>query len=179
MEQSCNIFDDKEICVLTGHNLLSKHDLQSKIIEYGGSVVQHPGTYLEDHKIVLSLYHNAYLSVLFSGASTYCVISCDKNNIRVKNLIQLNKYNVLKTDWIVECIEKKKLIKWSPPYFLAMTAETAEKMSSSYDPYGDSYTKPMNLEFLKQIMKSANVSKKYFSERWFSMETISLYFSIR
>lgn len=31
------------MCVLTGHQLLSKSELESKIVENGGLTVQHPG----------------------------------------------------------------------------------------------------------------------------------------
>lgn len=71
--------------------------------------------------------------------------------------MQLDKYNVLKTDWILECIEKKTYIDWSPEHFHAMAPETAEKISEQYDQYGDSYDKPIRLDRLKELMKSADV----------------------
>lgn len=128
-EISSNIFKDLELCILTGHQLLSKSELESKVVENGGLIVQHP------------------------GASTYCVIAADKNSIRARNVIELNKYNVVKTAWIIECIEKHKLVKLCPHHFLAMTPETSEKVSEAYDEYGDSYGTRITIDRLKELMQ--------------------------
>lgn len=40
------LLKNHELCVLSGEdNFISKSELETKIIQYGGSVVQNPGTY--------------------------------------------------------------------------------------------------------------------------------------
>lgn len=38
-----NMFEDKEFCVLNNSETMSKSDIEKKILEYGGRVVQNPG----------------------------------------------------------------------------------------------------------------------------------------
>lgn len=38
-----NMFEDKEFCVLNDSETMSKSDIEKKILEYGGRVVQNPG----------------------------------------------------------------------------------------------------------------------------------------
>lgn len=37
------LLSSKEFCVITGFNDVSKHDVERKINEYGGNLVQNPG----------------------------------------------------------------------------------------------------------------------------------------
>jgi len=38
-----NMFEDKEFCVLNDSETLTKGEIEKKILEYGGRVVQNPG----------------------------------------------------------------------------------------------------------------------------------------
>lgn len=38
-----NMFEDKEFCVLNDCEMMSKNEIEKKIHEYGGRVVQNPG----------------------------------------------------------------------------------------------------------------------------------------
>lgn len=38
-----NMFEDKEFCILNDSETLSKSEIEKKILEYGGQVVQNPG----------------------------------------------------------------------------------------------------------------------------------------
>lgn len=38
-----NMFEDKEFCVLNDYETMSKNEIEKKIHEYGGRVVQNPG----------------------------------------------------------------------------------------------------------------------------------------
>lgn len=38
-----NMFEEKEFCVLNDSETLSKSEIEKKILEYGGQVVQNPG----------------------------------------------------------------------------------------------------------------------------------------
>lgn len=43
IELSSSIFGEREFCVITGHETLSKSELETRIIQNGGLIVQHPG----------------------------------------------------------------------------------------------------------------------------------------
>ena len=47
----------------------------------------------------------------FAGGDTYCVVA-DKINIKVKNLVAKDKYDVVKADWLIRCVEQKTFIPW-------------------------------------------------------------------
>ena len=57
------IFQDREFCVVNGPSSHPKAALETKIAEYGGDIVQNP------------------------GSETYCVLA-DKINLKVKNIIR-------------------------------------------------------------------------------------------
>jgi len=38
-----NMFEDKEFCILNDSETLNKSEIEKKILEYGGRVVQNPG----------------------------------------------------------------------------------------------------------------------------------------
>ena len=46
------MFADHEFCVVNGPSDYSKATLEEKIVEYGGSIVQHPGT----HIFIVNIY---------------------------------------------------------------------------------------------------------------------------
>lgn len=92
----------------------------------------------------------------FKGATTFCIIANEKT-VRVSNIIKLNKYNVVKPSWLLECIENNVLREWCPNDFLAMAPSTAEEVNKEFDSYGDSYTKPLDESHLKKLMNSMKV----------------------
>lgn len=101
----------------------------------------------------MNKYEHQTVSIRFPGASMYCVLSSDTKNIRVKNVIELKKYNVVKTDWVMECIDKKKLVRWCPRHFLATNPETEKRISEQYDEFGDSYYSKISIDRLKELMQ--------------------------
>lgn len=72
-------------------------------------------------------------------------------------MIKLNKYNVIKTSWLLECIDTNMLKEWIPNDFLALAPEMAEKMSDEYDENGDNYTELLKLDNLKRILNNVKV----------------------
>lgn len=98
---------------------------------------------------------------LVTGPATYCVLA-SKKNIRVSNIICTNKYDVVKTDWLVECIDNNSYRKWRPDDFLFVTPLTAEQLTKEYDCYGDSYTEPIDASRLKFILDSMKIDVGYF-----------------
>uniref|UniRef100_A0A8D0E747 DNA ligase n=1 Tax=Salvator merianae TaxID=96440 RepID=A0A8D0E747_SALMN len=130
-----SIFEDVEFCVMTGTRSYSKNELESKIAEYGGSVVQNP------------------------GSDTYCVIA-GTENIRVKNLISSDKHDVVKAEWLLQCFEAKRFVPWQPGFMIHMSPETKQHFAYEYDAYGDSYTSDTDITQLKEVFLRINDLQK-------------------
>lgn len=121
-----NIFEDVEFCVMSGTDSHPKPDLESRIAEFGGYIVQNP------------------------GPDTYCVIA-GSQNIRVKNIISLNEHDVVKPVWLLECFRTKSCVPWQPRFMIHMCPSTKEHFASKYDCYGDSYFVDTDLSQLKEV----------------------------
>lgn len=47
-----NMFEDKEFCVISDCETMSKSEIEKKIYEYGGQVVQNPGSKMNNIPIL-------------------------------------------------------------------------------------------------------------------------------
>jgi DNA ligase-4 len=113
--KTCELFADKEFCVMvTSGKVMSKSDVEKKIVEFGGAVVQNP------------------------GAETYCIVA-DKTSLKVRNVIARGSYDVVRVEWLLRCIDQRRLVKWVPSDMIFTTDRTANDFSSDYDRYGDSF----------------------------------------
>ncbi|GAB6026089.1 DNA ligase (ATP) [Chamberlinius hualienensis] len=126
--QISKLFEGKEFCVINGLNK-SKPDLEKLIVEYGGSLVQNP------------------------GVKTFSVIA-DQRSLRVANLIKANLYDIVKSSWLLNCLQENRLLTRLPSNFMHMSAETASLLSETFDRFGDSYTQPVDTITLKEIFAS-------------------------
>ncbi|XP_062480714.1 DNA ligase 4 [Pezoporus occidentalis] len=129
-----NVFEDVEFCVMTGTESHSKPKLESRIAEWGGSVVQNP------------------------GPETYCVI-VGAENVRVKNIIASNKYDVVRAEWLLQCFQAKMLVPWQPAVMIHMSPDTKEHFAREYDCYGDSYTADTDVTQLKEVFSRMKDNK--------------------
>lgn len=121
-----NTFEDVEFCVMNGIDSHPKLDLENKIAELGGYIVQNP------------------------GPDTYCVIA-GSENIRVKNIISSNKHDVVKPEWLLECFKTKSCVPWQPRFMIHMCPSTKQHFAREYDCYGDSYFVDTDLNQLKEV----------------------------
>lgn len=121
-----NIFEDVEFCVMNGINSHPKPDLENRIAEFGGYIVQNP------------------------GPDTYCVIA-GSENIRVKNIISSNKHDVVRPEWLLECFKTKSFVPWQPRFMIHMCPSTKQHFAREYDCYGDSYFVDTDLNQLKEV----------------------------
>lgn len=128
-EAKTNIFQNKEICIFTGNEEQGKTDLELKILENGGNIVQ------------------------IDGPSTFCVIVGDITTA-VDILSRNNPRDIVRVEWLLKCLNKNKLIRWKPDDMINMSQKTKQKFAYSYDKYGDSYTKPVTKEKLIKIMEN-------------------------
>ncbi|XP_020670483.3 DNA ligase 4 isoform X1 [Pogona vitticeps] len=126
-----NMFEDIEFCVMTGAENYTKCELESKIVECGGSIVQNP------------------------GVDTYCVVA-GTENVRVKNIISSNKYDVVRVEWLLQCFQTKAFVPWQPACMIHMSPETKEYFACVYDCYGDSYTVDTDMVQLKEVFSRMN-----------------------
>ncbi|XP_075056093.1 DNA ligase 4 [Mixophyes fleayi] len=126
ISKQSTMFEDVEFCVMSGTGEHPKADLESMIASCGGVVVQNP------------------------GQDTYCVI-VGATNVRVKNIISSNKYDVVRAPWLLECFEMKTFVPWQPHHMIHMCPSTKERFAYEYDRYGDSYVTDTNASELKDL----------------------------
>ncbi|KAK1167955.1 DNA ligase 4 [Acipenser oxyrinchus oxyrinchus] len=126
-----DIFEDVEFCVISGNEEHSKAELEKGIAECGGVVVQNP------------------------GKETYCIIA-GIENMRVKNLISANQYDVVQINWLLECLKRKECMPWQPSHMIHMSPSTKQHFAKEYDCFGDSYYADTDKEQLKEIFRRIN-----------------------
>ncbi|XP_076100664.1 DNA ligase 4-like isoform X2 [Mytilus galloprovincialis] len=121
----------KEFCVVNGSSSFSKPEAEKKIIEYGGTIVQNP------------------------GSSTFCVLA-EKVALRVTNLIKRDMYDIVKLEWFHRCIEGGTWVPWSPGDMIHTSPKTQKSFQVDYDQFGDSYTEDTTAEQLKNVFDRVN-----------------------
>lgn len=124
------IFSDKDVCVLTGSRDVSKKQLEIKIHENGGNIVQNP------------------------VQGVFCVVAGDRNNVRVRNVSFQGKYDLVTVEWLLKCIESCDLVPWTPNDLISMSPDTSKQIALLYDSYGDSFTQPSTLDSLENCLKN-------------------------
>lgn len=111
---------------MSGTSSHPKPDLENRIAELGGYIVQNP------------------------GPDTYCVIA-GSENIRVKNIISSDKHDVVKPEWLLECFRTRSCVPWQPRFMIHMCPSTKQHFAQEYDQYGDSYFVDTDLHQLKEV----------------------------
>ncbi|XP_006846744.1 PREDICTED: DNA ligase 4 [Chrysochloris asiatica] len=139
-----NVFEDMEFCVMSGTDSHSKSDLESRISEFGGYIVQNP------------------------GPDTACIIA-GSENIRVRNIISTNKHDVVKPDWLLECFKTKSCVPWQPCFMVHVCPSTKQQFALEYDCYGDSYFVDTDLNQLKEVFSRIKCSNEQTSEEMTSV----------
>ncbi|KAJ8019961.1 DNA ligase 4 [Holothuria leucospilota] len=128
VQKVSEVLADKEICVINGPPGKGKPELEKIVIEMGGQIVQNP------------------------GQETLCVIA-DKVNLRLRNIIRSDVYDVVKASWLLECKESKKHLPWLPAHMIHTSPQTKAKFAEDYDKYGDSFTKDVTPEKLEEVFQ--------------------------
>ncbi|XP_046858902.1 DNA ligase 4-like isoform X2 [Xenia sp. Carnegie-2017] len=164
VEEKSRIFEGKEFYIVNGPPDCGKVELEGKILENGGKVVQNP------------------------GKDTHCVIA-HKSNVRVTNIIKQTIYDIVNASWLLESLERKQMVPWLPCHMIHMSSKTIEKFSLEYDENGDSFTKDLNVETLKEIFKKLDERQNVVKltrndiieveERYITNSTLGLFRSYR
>lgn len=129
VKKEAESFAGHEFCVVNGPEKQTKEALEKAIAALGGTLVQN------------------------AGKSTYCVVA-DHLNLKVNNYVSSGKYDVVKAEWLLRCIEQKQLLSWSPRDMLSMTPKTKVELDELFDEYGDAYFSEVDVE---ELMKTFDV----------------------
>lgn len=86
------------------------------------------------------------------GRDTYCVVA-GVENMRVKNLISSDQHDVVRVDWLAECLAAREVIPWLPRHMIHMTPSTREHFAKQYDSYGDSYFADTDERQLREVFE--------------------------
>ncbi|XP_052777625.1 DNA ligase 4-like [Mya arenaria] len=135
VKQVSKLLEGKELCVINGPSGLNKQQLETKIVECGGTVIQNP------------------------GAETYCVI-VEKVNFRVSSMIKSNRYDIVRAEWLIRCFDANTLKPWSPDDMVHATGATKRLFDRDYDDFGDSYVEDTTPERLQSVMAKIDVKSK-------------------
>ncbi|KAJ3391874.1 DNA ligase (ATP) [Entophlyctis sp. JEL0112] len=142
--QADGIFKDLEVCVIPGavvnvDGLCLKHDLEREILKYGGSCVQNP-------------------------RDTTSFVIADRPILKVANLMKekIDKrtgrperlFDIVKSDWILGCIDGKERLPLEPRYMLFSTEKTKRHFKTVNDKFGDSFTRDVTVESLEQLFEN-------------------------
>ncbi|XP_071535419.1 DNA ligase 4 [Panulirus ornatus] len=123
------IFSGLEMCVMGNSEDHTKQELETLVVEHGGSFTQHP------------------------GQNTHCIVT-DTISVRVKNYVLSSKHNIVRPSWIISCTESGCLLPWCPLDVIHLQDKEQEYMRDLFDEFGDSYTEPTDEKSLKRIMDS-------------------------
>ena len=105
---------------------MSKSQLELQIKEHGGTITQ-------------------------SSSTPFVTVIGDRNVVKVASIIQYNKADIVKPDWIFECIGQKRLLTLEPRDLFFGRPESMERARQNVDEYGDSYYREVDVPILKQI----------------------------
>ncbi|KAI8981907.1 ATP dependent DNA ligase domain-containing protein [Mycotypha africana] len=159
VEVEGNIFNDKVFYVITGTKQnenesggYTKYDLCKKIRAFGG-------------RFILKATPDA---MLIAGIK----------NREVQGYIEIRRtQDIVKPSYIIECIEKKRLLPLEPKHMLYISPRTKEEFSRTRDEYGDSYATKIREGELQEIMNRMDEKDMDDSvSRNLALETIHRYF---
>jgi DNA ligase-4 len=105
---------------------IKRQDLLANIQKYGGIIVANP---IEE-----------------------TIIVADKATVKVQNYINGKKYDVMKTNYLLNCFEKRIRLEYNKKNFLYTTEATAKVILDLTDEYGDSYCNDITAQELKELV---------------------------
>ncbi|OUM65359.1 hypothetical protein PIROE2DRAFT_7658 [Piromyces sp. E2] len=152
IDKKDSLFNNFEFCVMPGINNEKQHDLTKQkleilIVEHGGKIIQNP------------------------HSTTTKYVIADKITLKVKNIINTKIHDVIKSQWVLDCIEKKELLEFSSRYTIFLSQKTITDLKKNMDLYGDVYTEEYSPENFKDLMQEMDKNetfnkllKKYNSE---------------
>ncbi|XP_014680944.1 PREDICTED: DNA ligase 4-like [Priapulus caudatus] len=135
LKKLSELLQGREICVVNGPPSHSKQTLEKMAVEHGATIVQHP------------------------GERTWCVVT-DKVNLRVRNMIEHDDYDVVRASWLIRCVERNTFTEWSPADMLHASPATTRHFADGFDASGDSYTTDTTPSQLKTALMAVSDEAK-------------------
>ncbi|CAO3611470.1 unnamed protein product [Cunninghamella echinulata] len=151
-----SLFEDKKFYVINGQdNNMTKQALEVVIKENGGEFIQR------------------------HDSSTYVIAG--KKNIRVESIIFQKSNDIIYPTWILDCVQKNKLLPLAPKYMLFTTVKTEQEFNTIMDEFGDSYVDNATEESLKEIWDRIPISNhpkaiEYMQDKYFQTGIPGMFF---
>ncbi|KAI8919640.1 hypothetical protein BC831DRAFT_480987 [Entophlyctis helioformis] len=136
---------------LTGSVLISSPVATAADLPLSGQVMQTAD--VTKHSLEAAISGHGGVCVQNALSSTGMIVS-DYIDARVKNLINSNRYDVVKAKYILDCIAANQTIPLSPKYLLHSTPLTAKRMQENVDRFGDSYFEDLTDTSLRELLDS-------------------------
>lgn len=103
-----NWLDGYEVMVLNGSDSLDKTEIEQKVANVGGKIVQSPPENIEK----------------------FLAIAGKDCGIRVKNFKALNSFDLIDFDWFLECEKKSKFLDLKSKNYIFITERTKDKLKN-------------------------------------------------
>ncbi|CAL7949835.1 unnamed protein product [Xylocopa violacea] len=126
------LFDDKEICVISGDNEWPKEQIEKVLMQHKAKVVQNP------------------------SEKTYCIIVSDPKKPKENYYIQTKEYDVVTVDWFKRVTKEENwpsLQDFLPWDLICCRESTKCRLARYFDDYYDHYTVDTNEENLLHSFK--------------------------
>ena len=75
---------------------------------------------------------------------------------KVNIYITKDSFDIVKTEWLIKCIQNKMYYPWTPSDMFHATKKTREYFSDLFDKYGDHFDEDVDLEKMKAIFTNMN-----------------------
>ncbi|OZJ05239.1 hypothetical protein BZG36_02293 [Bifiguratus adelaidae] len=131
IKQESVLFENMSFAVINGDEDHSKEELEILIKQNGGNFYQH-----EDAK--QGMY----------------VLAGDTKQIRVKALISKREKDIIRPQWIVDCIQRQDILPLQPKYMVHTTLHTAIRFRTIIDESGDSYVDDITDSGILELFKT-------------------------
>ncbi|RWS12974.1 DNA ligase 4-like isoform X2 [Dinothrombium tinctorium] len=131
-----NVFEGREICVINGSDKISKSNIEQIIKKLNGTLTANP-------------------------RGDTLLVAHSTEELKVQNLVNSKKHDILKLDWLISCIEQRKFLLPSPLDYWSMKSETKMRLSRFYDKFGDSYIEDIGGEELKKVLENMQTTEIY------------------
>ena len=114
IEKVDNLLEGHQVLIINYLKSFPKEKLQKEVVRHGG-------------KIVLNCTEGTTLAIAAI------------NDFRCEAMNKKYGISVLRTEWLIESIEKGKLIDYSPRYVIYASKWLQQRNITKFDKYGDSY----------------------------------------
>lgn len=109
--------------------------------------------------IVNLIVQNGGECINFPNNKTTCIVT-DTVTFQVKTRIETNLTDVVKPQWIKECVLQKRVVDYEPRWMIHATPATRAKMLKEIDVFGDSYTRDLTPSSLRDVFAFMDTAVK-------------------